>query len=145
MSFETPLAGKPVPQGLMWGLKAGDNATQVAVEVTAAGAIKVDTSGGSASGRSLVEPLGVPGVARQQTATSTSQNIALTTSVTRCSLYARNADIRYLVGSTSQTASATSHFLGIGERIDIALPATPNIGVIRAGSVDGVLEISELS
>jgi hypothetical protein len=93
-----------------------------------------------------VEPLGVPGVARQLAAGVASANTALTSTVRRISIYARTADIRYAVGSTSQTASATtSHFIALGERLDIDVPATPNIAVIRAGSVDGVLEVTELS
>lgn len=95
--------------------------------------------------RLLVEPLGIPGVARQLAAGATSANTALTVGVGRISIYARGADIRYLVGSSSQTASATSHFIASGERLDIDVPATPNIAVIRAGTTDGTLEVSELS
>lgn len=90
--------------------------------------------------------LGQPQVARQLAASSASANTALTTTARRISIYARTADIRYAIGSTSQTANAsTSHFIALGERLDLALPATPNIAVIRAGSVDGVLEVTELS
>lgn len=91
-----------------------------------------------------VDTLGVPSVARQLNAGSASANTALTTTTRRVSLFARNADIRYSVGSTSQTASATSHFIAQNERIDIDVPATPNIAVIRAGSTDGILELTEL-
>jgi hypothetical protein len=90
------------------------------------------------------EPLGIPAVARQLSAGAASANTVLTTTCRRVSLYARTADIRYLVGTTSQTASATSHFLANGERVDIRLPETPNIGVIRAGGTDGTLEVTEL-
>ena len=96
-------------------------------------------------GRLSVEPLGIPGAARQLTAGAASANTALTTSVGRVSIYARSADIRYSVGSTSQTASSTSHFIASGERLDIDVPATPNIAVIRAGTTDGTLEVTELS
>lgn len=96
--------------------------------------------------RVSVEPLGVPGVARQLAAGAASANTALTVGVARISMYARNGDIRYAVGSTSQTANAsTSHWIANGERLDIDVPATPNIAVIRAGSVDAVLEVTELS
>jgi hypothetical protein len=54
------------------------------------------------------------------------------------------ADIRYAIGSSSQTASATSHLIGIGERLDVAVPATPNIAVIRNASTSGTLELTEL-
>jgi hypothetical protein len=96
------------------------------------------------NGRSGVEPLGQPGVARQLAASSTSTNTALTTTCRRISAFARGADIRFAIGSSSQTASSTSHYIANGERLDLVVPATPNIAVIRAGSIDGTLEVSEL-
>lgn len=92
-----------------------------------------------------VEPLGIPGVARQLAAGAASANTALTSGVARISIHARGADIRYRVGTGAQTASSTSHFIAAGERLDIDVPATPNIAVIRAGSTDGTLEVTELS
>lgn len=94
---------------------------------------------------SAVEPLGIPAVARQLSAGSNSANTALTTTCRRISVKAIGADIRYAIGSSSQTASATSHFIGNGERLDLAVPATPNIAVIRNGSTNGTLELTELS
>jgi len=84
-----------------------------------------------------------PGVARQLAAGSTSTNTALTNSCQRISILATGADIRYLIGSSSQTASATSHYIAAGERLDLGLPTTPNIAVIRAGSINGTLELTE--
>lgn len=104
----------------------------------------VDIQDGTWAEKIASEPLGIPGVARQLAAGSASANTALTSTCRRASLYAKGADIRYLVGSTSQTASATSHFIANGERVDIRLPATPNIGIIRAGGTDGTLELTEL-
>lgn len=92
-----------------------------------------------------VEPLGIPSVSHNLPATATSANTALTTTCRRASIYACNADIRYSVGATAQTASATSHFIASGERLDIALPPNANIAVIRDGSVDGILCVSELA
>ena len=93
---------------------------------------------------SAVEPLGIPGVARQLTASSVSTNTALTTTCRRVSMRATNASMRFEVGSSSQTANAsTSHYLNVNERIDIALPATPNIAIIRDGATDAVLELTE--
>jgi hypothetical protein len=94
-----------------------------------------------------VEPLGIPGVARQLTATSSSQNTALTANVSRISIRARGCDIRYVVGVGTQTANAsTSHFIANGERLDIAVPQGANIAVIREASatVDGSLAVTEL-
>ncbi len=93
-----------------------------------------------------VEPLGLPGVARQLGAGSSSSNTALTTTCRRVSLRAVNADIRFEIGSAAQTASATtSHFIAADERLDFAVPETPNIAVIRDASVTGVLELTELA
>ena len=91
-----------------------------------------------------VEPLGQPGVARQLTAGSASTNTALTTTVSRISIRAVGADIRYAIGSSSQTASATSHFIGNGERLDLSVPFNANIAVLRNGTTNGTLEVSEL-
>lgn len=105
----------------------------------------VDMNDSTWAERIAAEPLGIPAVARQLSAGAASANTALTTTCRRASLYARTSDIRYLIGSTSQTASATSHFLAQGERVDVRLPATPNIAVIRAGATDATLEVTELS
>jgi len=94
-----------------------------------------------------VEPLGIPGVSRQLTATTTSASTALTANVGRISIRARFADIRFVVGIGTQTASATtSHFIANGERLDIGVPFGASIGVIResAATVNGSLAVSEL-
>lgn len=91
-----------------------------------------------------VEPLGIPSVARQLSAGSASANTALTSTCRRISVRAVGADIRYAIGSTPQTASATSHFIANGERLDLAVPAAPNIAVIRNATTSGTLEVTEL-
>jgi hypothetical protein len=94
-----------------------------------------------------VEPLGIPGVARQLAATATSASTTLTANISRISIRARFADIRFVVGIGTQTASATtSHFIANGERLDIAVPFGASIGVIResAATVNGSLAVSEL-
>ena len=94
-----------------------------------------------------VEPLGIPSVAHQLTATASSQSTALTANVSRISIRARTCDIRYVVGVGTQTANAsTSHFIANGERLDIAVPFGGSIGVIRdtAASVNGSLAVTEL-
>lgn len=104
----------------------------------------VDMQDGTWAEKIASEPLGIPGVARQLAAGAASANTVLTSTCRRVSLLARLSDVRFSVGSTAQTASATSHYLSLGERVDIRLPATPNIAVIRAGAVDAVLEVTEL-
>lgn len=94
-----------------------------------------------------IEPLGRPAVARQLTAGTDSANTQLTAGVKRISIRARNADIRFEVGATAQTASATtSHFIAADERLDIAVPAGGHIAIIRdsAATADGILNLSEL-
>ena len=92
-----------------------------------------------------VEILGTPGVARQLAAGSTTANTALTAGVSRISIRAVGADIRFSVGATAQTANATtSHFIANGERLDFAVPTSANIAVIRDATTDGTLEVTEL-
>jgi len=90
------------------------------------------------------EPLGQPGVARQLSAGAASANTALTATVTRISMRAVGADIRYSIGATSQTATVTSHFIANGERLDVAVPLDANIAVIRNATTSGTLEVTEL-
>jgi len=85
-----------------------------------------------------------PGVARQLSAGASSANTPLSAAAKRVSIRAVGADIRYAVGSGFQTASATSHFIAQNERLEIAVPASPNIAVIRNANTDGTLELSEL-
>ena len=92
-----------------------------------------------------VEPLGQAGVARQLAAGSTTSNTALTAGVFRLSMRAVGADIRFSIGTGAQTATATSHFIANGERLDFALPPGANIAVLRNGTTDGTLEVTELS
>lgn len=90
------------------------------------------------------EPLGRPEVARQLAAGAASANVQLTAGVTRLTICARGADIRFAIGVAAPTAAGTSHYLAIGERMDIAIPSGWYIAAIRAGTVDGTLEITEL-
>ena len=93
-----------------------------------------------------VEPLGEAGVARQLTAGSASANTALSTSVRRISIRAVGADIRFSIGTGTQTANGnTSHYIANGERLDFATPTSANIAIIRDGTVNGTLELTELN
>lgn len=96
-------------------------------------------------GRLLSDPLGRPSVRRVVAAGATSANVALTAACRRASIVAIGADIRFeLASGSAATASATTHLILENERLDIHLPASPNIGAIRNGSVTGSLEITEL-
>ena len=108
-----------------------------------------------------------PGTARQLAAGASSANTALTIGCERISILATTADVRYSLGTTAQTANAsTSHFIKNGERIELDVPQhvdhsatgdpasidnnanygnllASNIAVIRDASTDGVLEVTE--
>ena len=94
--------------------------------------------------RSPVEPLSVPGVARQLAAGAASANTALTASCRRISIRAVGADIRFAIGTGAQTATASSHFIADGERLDLGVPVEPNIAVLRNAATSGTLELTEL-
>ena len=92
-----------------------------------------------------VEILGVPSTARQLTAGSASSNTALTSTTQRISMRAVGADIRFSIGVGTQTANGnTSNFIANGERLDFAVPLGANIAIIRDGTVNGTLELTEL-
>jgi hypothetical protein len=90
------------------------------------------------------EPLGIPTVPRDLAAGATSASTALAATCRRVSIRARGADIRYVIGVGAQTANASSHFIGNGERLDWSVPEGAHIAVIRGGTVDGVLSVSEM-
>lgn len=91
-----------------------------------------------------VEVLGIPGIARQLTAGATSANTALTATISRISIKALTADIRFSIGGVAQTATATSHFIAQDERLDFKVPRNANIAIIRNASTSGTLEVTEL-
>ena len=92
-----------------------------------------------------VEILGKPGLARQLAAGATSANTVISGHVYRISMRAVGADIRFELGMGAQTANATtSNFIADGERLDFACASGSQIAVIRDGSDDGVLELTEL-
>lgn len=91
-----------------------------------------------------VEPYRLVGTARQLSAGSASADTELTSSISRISIRAVGADIRFSIGDAAQTASATSHFIANGERLEVRVPKDAHIAVIRDGGTDGTLELSEL-
>ena len=90
-----------------------------------------------------VDTLASVGVARLIAMGATSANVALTTTTRRVSIHATVAGF-YAVGTGAQTASATSHYIGAGERLDFDVAANTQIATIRA-TADGTLYISELT
>jgi hypothetical protein len=91
-----------------------------------------------------VEVARQPVTARQLAAGSASANTVLTSTVRLISIRAVTADIRYSIGTSTQTATTSSHFIASGERLTLVVPSGANIGVIRNASTNGTLELSEL-
>jgi hypothetical protein len=101
------------------------------------------------STRQSVENASYPSLARRVTATVTSQNITLTSGIRAITLHTRDAACRVAIGSSPQTANATSSiFLPPGSTTTFQTPfnGAANIAVIRdtAAVVNGALEITEL-
>lgn len=90
-----------------------------------------------------VEVLGEVGAAKQRSATTTSANIALTSTTRRVSIKAVGADMRYAFGGSTIEATTTSHYIADGERLDFACPEGTYIAV-ETVSGTGDLEITEL-
>ena len=85
-----------------------------------------------------------PGVARQLAAGSSSANTALTTTCERISIHCVANASRYAIGTVAQTANGnTSHFIAAGERLELDVPLEANIALIRDGSSDGTIELTE--
>lgn len=89
------------------------------------------------------DPLGTPGVARTIAAGATAGSAALTSTVTRCSILALGGAIRFSISGTA-VATAPSHYIASGERLDIRVPAGTTISAIRV-SADATLEVTELT
>jgi len=87
-------------------------------------------------------------VARQIAVTSTSNPQQLTMTTRRISIYARGADMRFRITTATSTALQTDHFIAQGERLDLAVGATPWVTAIAdsaSGSQTGTLEVTELA
>lgn len=91
----------------------------------------------------LVDTLSSLGTARSVAMGAASTNIALTSTARRVSIHATAAGF-YSVGVVAQTASASSHYIGAGERLDFDVAANTQIAAIRS-TTDGILYISELT
>lgn len=99
--------------------------------------------------RTLSEPLGIPGVARQLAVSPTSASVTLTATCRRISMVAKGSDMRFVIATTAPTANAgTSHWIGDGTRLDFMVLAGSRIAAIIAtgsSATSGALEITELN
>lgn len=89
-----------------------------------------------------------PGTSYVLTTSGTSANTALTDGINGITIIARNNDAYIKVGNGSQTASATSMYLGVGDRVQIDLGqyADPNIAIINGPTAAvSILHITELN
>ena len=86
-----------------------------------------------------VDTLGTPGVPRVQATSGTAANIVLTTTCRRVSMFATQGAWYAISG----TATATSHYVGAGERIDFDVPASTTISVLQE-TVAGSIRVTEL-
>lgn len=87
-----------------------------------------------------VDTLGTPGTPRVQATSGTAASIVLTTNCRRVSMFA-TAGTWY---SISGTATATSHYIGAGERLDFDVPASTTISVLQETAA-GSIRITELN
>ena len=95
----------------------------------------------TASGPGLfpVDTLGTPGAPRVQATSGTAANIVLTTTCRRVSMFATQGAWY----SISGTATATSHYIGAGERLDFDVPASTTISVLQETAA-GSIRVTEL-
>lgn len=86
-----------------------------------------------------VDTLGTPGTPRVQATSGTAASIALTTTCRRISMYATQGTWYAITG----TATATSHYVASGERIDLDVPASTTVSVLQETTA-GSIRITEL-
>jgi hypothetical protein len=115
----------PLPTGAASEATLADLNTKVPVQIVP-GLLPVDT-------------LGTPGASRVQTTAGIAATVTLTSTCRRVSMFA-TAGTWY---SISGTATATSHYIGAGERLDFDVPAGTAISVLRE-TTDGSIRITEL-
>ena len=85
------------------------------------------------------------GTARQLSYGATTANLALTTTCRFITMIAAGGThVHYQIGVGAQTATATSHYLAVGQRMTLAVPPNANIAALQ-GSAAGTLYISELT
>lgn len=86
-----------------------------------------------------VDGLATPTVARVQATSSAAASITLTPTCRRVSMYATQGTWY----SISGTATASSHYIAAGERLDFDFPASTTLSVLRE-TIDGSIRITEL-
>ncbi|MCW5650545.1 MAG: hypothetical protein KIS62_12430 [Ramlibacter sp.] len=94
------------------------------------------------------QPLGVPTVARQLALGEASSAVALSDGCARISIRATVAGYYLVAADDELVADDTAHYIGAGERLDIALPPSDADNAVYIAAIgdgaDGTLYISEL-
>ncbi|MCA0404846.1 MAG: hypothetical protein LCH39_01670 [Proteobacteria bacterium] len=88
-----------------------------------------------------------PTVARVLTASSTSANVLLSSEARAISIYARGGDAYFRIGDGEQTATASSHYIASGERLEFSVSdlSEPHVAAIVGPSgASATLHITEL-
>lgn len=108
-------------------------------------ALGLSLPGSSVSAPQHVSYLPALGSSKQLNVGSTSGRIGLSPGIRGIRLVAREASIRFTVGTYNVVASTTDHYLEVGSTFSLLLRENEEyIAAVRAEEVDGALEISEL-
>lgn len=86
-----------------------------------------------------IEPLGTPGTAWVQATSGTAASVTLTAACRRVSMFSTQGTW-YAI---NLTATATSHYIGAGERLDFCVPAGSTLSVLQE-DIAGSVRITEL-
>lgn len=87
-----------------------------------------------------VDTLATPGAPRVQATSAASVGIVLTATCRRVSMYATQGTWYSITGS----ATAASHYIGAGERLDFDVPASTTINVLQETTA-GSIRVTELA
>lgn len=92
------------------------------------------------SGIPQVDALGVPFAAKVQATSGAAQNIVLSPTCQRLSMFATQGTWYSISGA----ATSSSHYIAANERLDFAVPENTTISVLQE-SAAGSIRITELS
>jgi hypothetical protein len=146
-SAAADLAGAPSAANLTIAGAGGLTAAQLPVSLGPKASADSVSMAPASDALFPVNTLAMPGAAQTSAVSSTVVALTLATTTRRISIFARNADLRYVLwtGATAPAAAAVVHFLGMNERLDFTVPANGKITFIRAGTTDGIAEVTELA
>lgn len=109
------------------------------VQINASGVRTRFQSRGDGTFAERIEPLGTPGTPRVQATAGTAASVVLTSTCRRVSMFATTGTW-YAINAT---ATATSHYIGAGERLDFCVPPDTTLSVLQEDTA-GSVRITEL-